>query len=70
MKRNVGNVDRWVRILLAIAIVAMIIGDVLSGTLAIILGVVAALLLLTSAMGFCPVYFPFKISTHKETKAV
>lgn len=70
MKRNVGNADRVIRILLAVAVVAMIIGDVLSGTLAIILGVVAALLLLTSAMGFCPIYFPFKISTHKETKSV
>lgn len=42
------------------------ITGIVSGSTAIVLGAVAVLLLLTSAMTFCPVYFTLKISTRKQ----
>jgi hypothetical protein len=40
--------------------------DQISGVTAIVLGLVAVILLFTSAIGFCPLYFPFKLSTKKS----
>lgn len=66
MTKNVGTVDRIVRIVLALAIAILIFTGVLSGTLAIILGVLAAVFLLTGIIGFCPLYTLFKLSTAKQ----
>lgn len=63
MKTNMGTVDRVIRSLLALAIVGLYATGTISGTLAIILGVVAAVFLLTSLVGTCPAYLPFGIST-------
>ncbi|MBC7187951.1 MAG: DUF2892 domain-containing protein [Calditrichaeota bacterium] len=63
MKKNMGSVDRTVRILVALVIALLYILNVISGTLAIILGIVAVVFLLTSFVGFCPLYVPFKICT-------
>ena len=66
MKRNVGTMDRTLRILAAIVVAALLLTSQLSGAIAIFLGIVAVLLLATSAIGFCPAYLPFKISTCGE----
>ncbi len=66
MKRNMGNADRILRLLFAILVAVLYFTDSISGTLAIILGVVAVIFLVTSAMGFCPLYVPFKLSTQKK----
>jgi hypothetical protein len=66
MTKNVGTVDRIIRFIFAVAVAALYITGVISGTLAIILGILAAVLLVTSIVGFCPLYVPFKISTVKE----
>lgn len=66
MKKNVGTADRIIRILAAVVIAALYFTDVISGTLAIILGLVAAIFLLTSAMSFCPIWFALKVSTKKS----
>lgn len=63
MTRNMGSADRVIRTLVALAIGVLIVGDQFTGTLAVILGIVAVVLLATSAIGFCPLYAPFKIST-------
>ena len=69
MKLNMGSADRIVRIVAAIAIAALYFTDQITGTAAIILGVVAVAFILTSAVGFCPLYAPFKFSTKKaDTK--
>jgi hypothetical protein len=41
----------------------------ITGLAAIILGIFAIIFLLTSAIGFCPLYVPLKISTRKKTQA-
>lgn len=63
MTKNMGNFDRAFRLLVVVAIgIAYLMGQ-LSGTLAIVLGVVAAAFLLTSLVGTCPAYLPFGLST-------
>jgi O-antigen/teichoic acid export membrane protein len=66
IKKNMGNTDRIIRSLLAIVVFALIFTNVLSGTLAWVLGAFAVIFLLTSFVSFCPLYLPFKFSTKKE----
>lgn len=63
MKSNMGTADRVVRSLVALAIVGLYASGAIGGTAAILLGVLAAVLLLTSLVGWCPAYLPFGIST-------
>jgi hypothetical protein len=63
MKKNMGAVDRIIRGLLAVVIGILYFAGLISGTVAIVLGVFAAILLLTSATGVCPLYGPLGIST-------
>jgi len=65
--KNLGTVDRTVRALLALAVGALYLTDQISGTAAIVLGVLAVVFLLTSFCGFCPLYAPFKITTRKDS---
>lgn len=67
MTRNMGSADRVIRTLAGLAIGVLIIGGQVAGTIAIILGIVGVVLLATSAMAFCPLYAPFKISTTKRS---
>ncbi|MEX0810664.1 MAG: DUF2892 domain-containing protein [Chitinophagales bacterium] len=63
MKKNMGIIDRIIRFLIAAAIVVLYMTDVISGTLAIVLLVFAAIFVLTSFISFCPLYAPFGLST-------
>jgi len=63
MKKNMGTIDRVVRFLVAVAVLVLLLTHVISGPLAIALGVIAAVLVLTSFVGFCPLYIPLKLST-------
>jgi hypothetical protein len=55
-----------VRILTAIAVAFLYFTGRISGTVGIILAVIAVVLLLTSFAGRCPGYLPFRFSTRKE----
>jgi hypothetical protein len=66
MKKNMGTIDRTIRILLAIVVLVLYLLKLISGTAAIILGIFAVVFLLTSLVGFCPLYVPLKISTRKK----
>ena len=59
MTRNMGIADRTVRFVLALAIAALYLDGALAGTWAIVLGVVAVVLLVTSLLGSCPADLPF-----------
>ena len=63
MKTNMGNVDKVIRILVAILIGVLYFTQLISGTTAIILLALAAVFILTSFISFCPLYLPFGIST-------
>jgi hypothetical protein len=66
MKTNLGTVDRAIRTIVAIVIGLLLLTEQITGTVGAILGVFALVFLLTSAIGFCPLYLPFRISTKKE----
>lgn len=63
MKRNVGIIDRAVRILIAIVIIVLYFAHIITGTLAIVLLVLSVVFILTGLIRFCPLYLPFGINT-------
>ncbi len=66
MKKNMGDVDRVVRILIAILIAVLYFTNVISGALGIVLFVFAGVFVLTSFIGFCPLYTLVGIKTCKR----
>jgi len=66
MKKNMGTIDKVVRILLAMIVVVLYFTHVISGTLAIILLLLAGIFIVTSFLSFCPLYLPFGLSTRKK----
>jgi len=68
MKTNMGTADKAFRIFVATLIAVLYFTNVISGTLAIVLGIIAVAFVITSFISFCPMYLPFGISTKKEIK--
>jgi hypothetical protein len=66
MKKNMSIPDRLIRTFIAIGIAVLYFTGHISGRLAIILGIVAIVFLLTSFVGRCPAYIPLGLSTRKE----
>lgn len=66
MKKNMGSTDRIIRIAVAAIVAVLYLMNIISGTAAIVLGVFAVILLLTSFVSFCPLYLPFNLSTRKK----
>lgn len=66
MKKNMGTADQVIRILIALTIAVLYFTGVIGGIIAIILGVIAVVFLLTSVTARCPGYGPLGISTRKE----
>jgi hypothetical protein len=56
MKKNMGTTDKAIRILIAVLIAGLYFGNVITGTVGIVLLVLAVVFLLTSLVGFCPIY--------------
>lgn len=67
MKKNMGTTDKVIRIFLAIVVGILYYTNVISGTLAIVLGVLAGVFILTSFISFCPLYALFGFNTSKNT---
>lgn len=63
MQKNMGTIDRTIRVLVAVIIAVLIVMGQISGILAIVLGVLAGVFVLTSMIGFCPLYAPFGLRT-------
>ncbi len=70
MKRNMSNVDRIVRVVIAAVFAYLYFSGIVSGVLGIILLVLGGVFLLTSVVAFCPLYVPFKISTYRGKEQV
>jgi membrane-bound ClpP family serine protease len=66
MKKNMGGLDRILRILGAALLVILFFTDVITGTWGIIALIVAGMFILTSLFSFCPLYLPFRISTLRK----
>ena len=65
MKKNVGNADKSIRVLLAVVVALLYYFNVIEGTLAYILMAVAIILLVTSLINFCPLYRILGVNTCK-----
>ncbi len=63
MKKNMGSADKIIRVILAVGIAALYFTGVVSGTVGIVLLVLAGVFVLTSTISFCPLYAPFGIKT-------
>ncbi|HBS06253.1 MAG TPA: DUF2892 domain-containing protein [Leptospiraceae bacterium] len=63
MKLNMGIIDRIVRVLVAVGIGVLYWQGIITGTLGIVLLVLGGVFVLTSLVGFCPLYLPLKLST-------
>ena len=68
MKSNIGTLDKVIRVLLALAIVALYFTNVISGIITIILLVFSGIFIMTSFISFCPLYLALGISTRKKEK--
>ena len=67
MKANIGSIDKLVRILIAALILVLYFANVISGTVAIVLFIVAAILLITAFINFCPIWHFLGISTRESS---
>ncbi|MBR9998323.1 MAG: DUF2892 domain-containing protein [Cyclobacteriaceae bacterium] len=65
MKKNMGTADRIVRVILALILIVLYFQGIISGTWGIVLLVFSGIFMLTSFVGFCPLYAPFGIRTCK-----
>ncbi len=66
MKKNMGNLDRALRIIVAVVIIALYYSHVISGLVASIGLVLSVIFILTSFISFCPLYLPFGIDTREK----
>ncbi len=66
MKQNIGNIDKVIRILATVVLGVLYYLNLISGTVAIILLILAGIFILTTFLGTCFLYLPFGISTKKK----
>jgi len=67
MKKNMGTIDRILRLAFVVVIAILYFTDAITGTWAIILLILSGVFLITSILGVCPLYMPFGISTRKKS---
>ncbi|GAB4500104.1 MAG: hypothetical protein OHK003_18820 [Anaerolineales bacterium] len=66
MNRNLSDIDRIVRVALAVVLAYLYFGGIVTGTLGIVLVVLAVVFAATALISFCPLYSIFKLSTYKK----
>lgn len=67
MKKNMSTADRITRFVLVIAIIVLLYVEVVKGAFASALGIIGIIFVITSVIGWCPLYSILKISTLKRT---
>ena len=68
MKKNMGSIDKVIRILAAVVIAILFFTNTITGTLGIVLLVLALVFVITSFISFCPIYWPLGINTGTKNK--
>jgi hypothetical protein len=66
MKKNVGSIDKGIRILVALILVVLYFTNVISGTLGIIILALSAVFVITSLLSFCPIWKVLGLNTMKK----
>lgn len=63
MPKNMGSLDKTLRVIVAVVLAVLTYMGQITGTWAVVAGVVAAVFVLTSLIGTCPAYLPLGMST-------
>jgi hypothetical protein len=66
MKKNVGSIDKVIRIILAVLIVILAITHVITGTLAVVMLILAGIFVITTLISFCPIWWALGFGTAKK----
>lgn len=66
MKKNMGSTDKIIRVLFAVVVAILFYTKTVEGALALDLGILATIMLVTSLISFCSLYLPFGLSTRKK----
>ncbi|MBV5266947.1 MAG: DUF2892 domain-containing protein [Burkholderiaceae bacterium] len=66
MKTNESNIDRIIRAVAGVVLLYLGFGGVLGGAFGVVADVLGVVMLVTAAVGFCPLYAMFKFSTLKN----
>ena len=66
LNKNMGTLDRIIRVAIAVVIAVLYFSGKLSGLTAAILGFLAVIFVITSLVSFCPLYILFGLSTCKK----
>ena len=67
MKINEGSIDRIIRVIIGLALLALGVLGYATGTWMYAAYILGAILLITGMVGFCPLYLLFKVSTAKKS---
>ncbi|MEZ4803935.1 MAG: DUF2892 domain-containing protein [Bacteroidia bacterium] len=68
MIKNMGSTDKVIRLLIAIVVAILYFSNVISGVLGIVLLILSIVFVLTSLIGFCPLYTIFGFKTNSKDK--
>ncbi len=66
MKKNIGSIDKIIRVFVALVLGALYFTGTVSGIAGIIFLLVAGVFLITSVASWCPIYSSFGLSTFKS----
>jgi hypothetical protein len=66
MKTNESNIDRIIRAVAGVVLLYLGFGGILGGAFGVVADVLGVVMLVTAAVGFCPLYAMFKFSTLKK----
>ena len=66
MKKNMGALDKRIRVLIAVIIGFLYGTNIITGAFGLILSILAIIFLITSFISYCPLYTPFGINTNKK----
>lgn len=66
MRKNMGTIDRVLRVVIAVVIAVLYFSNTVGGTPGIVLLIIAAIFLLTSFISVCPLYIPLGLNTRKK----
>lgn len=68
MKKNMGSVDKVIRLLVVVAFAILYVTNTITGTLGMVLLAIALLFLVTSLISYCPLYTLLGITTCPKKK--
>ena len=63
MEKNVGTIDRIVRVVIGIILLYAVAAGMVSGILMYVAGIFGIMLLVVAALSYCPLYPILKINT-------